>query len=164
MLPLLPAEQRLQAVANASVRIAHGEFLDDIAADIGVSKQTLSLWLLDDLPEQYKLAQRRGLIRRIADADQRLEEAEDPLDLAKAREMAKFARWDAERRLPALFGMKQEISHTHTMVVEERLQADLSELVRSVKATHNKPQVLDITPIPDTPLQLSATDVQEQQE
>ncbi len=110
-LPVIPADQHLAAVASAAQRIANGEHLKTIAAEIGVTPQAIGQWLLDELPEQYRVAQRRGLIRRIIDADKALDDAADPLSLARAREVARFARWDAERRLPALFGPKQEVTH-----------------------------------------------------
>lgn len=53
-----------------------------------------------------------ALVNRIADADDRLEQARDPVQIAKYREMARFARMDFERRRPALYGQKQEVRHT----------------------------------------------------
>ena len=65
------------------------------------------MWMLDEAPEQYRIAQRSALIQRIVEADIGLEDAATPLDIARAREVARFSRWDAERRLPQLFGDKQ---------------------------------------------------------
>lgn len=52
------------------------------------------------------------LVNRIADADERLEAANDAVQIAKYREMARFARMDFERRRAALYGHKQEVKHT----------------------------------------------------
>src|SRR3990167_1006965 len=133
-LPVLPAEQHLAIVATASERIANGERLADIAQDAGITVQAVSLWLLDEQPEQYRLAQRRGLIRRIVDADHALDSAADPLDLARARERARFARWDAERRLPALFGQKQQVDVSVKVSVEHRLESSASQLLEAFVA------------------------------
>lgn len=129
---LLPADQHLKAVTTAAQRIANGERLEDIANDLGVTKQAVSLWLLNEVPEQYKHAQRIGLIRKIVDADERLESANDPLDLARAREAARFARWDAERRLPSLFAQRQMIDVKVEVSVEQRLSEDLGKLIDGV--------------------------------
>jgi transcriptional regulator with XRE-family HTH domain len=131
MLPMLPPSQHLQAVATAAERIANGEKLDDIAKDLGVSKQSVSLWLLDECPEQYRDAQRRGLIRRIVDADDSLDRASDPLDLARARERARFARWDAERRLPKLFAQRQVVDVQVTVGVEAGVLESFDTLLNS---------------------------------
>lgn len=121
-LPVVPLEERRQAIENAADRIAKGELLQTIAEEIGVTKQCLSQWLLDDLPVEYHKAQRRGLIARIALADHGLDVAQTPLDLARAREQAKFARWDAERRLPRLFGQQTHVTVEHVGDLGERLR------------------------------------------
>lgn len=120
--PLLPPEQRLQAIANAAQRIALGEPLKDIAADIGITLQALSLWLLDECPAEYEVAKRRGLIQRIVNADHDLATACNPLEVARAREQCRFARWDAERRLPKLFGQQTHITVEHVGDLAERLR------------------------------------------
>ncbi len=125
MLPLIPYHERQIAIQNAAHRVSQGEPLKDIAADIGVTMQCLSLWLLDECPDEYRTAQRRGLIQRIIIADKALEDASGPLDLARAREQARFARWDAERRLPKLFGQHQHITL--------ELTGDLGDKLRRAK-------------------------------
>lgn len=63
--------------------------------------------MLDEAPEQYKAAQRSALIQRVVEADEMLETATDMVNVARSNSIAKYARWDAERRLPQLFGDKQ---------------------------------------------------------
>lgn len=121
-LPTIPPKERRIAIERAAARIEQGEHLKTIAEDIGVSLQCLSMWLLDDLPAQYAEAQRRGLIARIADADGDLDGAQTPLELARAREKAKFARWDAERRLPKLFGLQTHVTVEITGDLGDRLR------------------------------------------
>ena len=57
--------------------------------------------------------------------------AASSVNIARARETAKFARWDAERRLPHLFGAKQEVHITHDISdtlrqISERKRASLT--------------------------------------
>lgn len=113
---------RDQVIAQALQRINDGETLRQIAPSFNVSHVTLWSLLIGDVPDQYKQAQQAVLIGRIADADQALEDAEDQLNLARAREQAKFARWDAERRLPNLFGAKQTVEHKHTVDLDAAMQ------------------------------------------
>lgn len=150
ILPLLSPEKRLEAVQNAAKRIENGERLVDIAKDIGVTKQALSLWLLDDIPEQYHLAQRRGLINKIIDADTALEVADNPLDLARAREQAKFTRWDAERRLSRLFGQKQEVTIVDNTDLGERLRRSRERVIEgeSQRVVADNPNQHDAAVLP----------------
>ena len=86
----------------------HG--LRAIGQQLGVSHEQVRIWLLDELGPEYAALQRQALIARIVEADVRLENAPGAVDIARAREIAKFARWDAERRLPQLFGPKPAVA------------------------------------------------------
>ena len=99
-----------QLIAQAIEQHADGLSLRQIAAKIGITHGGLRKWLLT-APDQYRAAAISGLTQRIIEADDMLDSAADPVSIARAREIAKFARWDAERRLPHLFGAKQEITH-----------------------------------------------------
>ncbi len=113
-----------QAIAQALTRHAAGESLRQIAPDLGISHVRLRAILLGEVPDEYKAAQADALIERIAEADELLDNAivdddEGNLDhqrssvnIARAREIGKFARWDAERRLPKLFGQQQQAGAT----------------------------------------------------
>jgi hypothetical protein len=111
---IIPIEQRHELMLKAVKQIEQGVSLRDAAKELGISHTSLRIWLLDECPDEYKPAQRRGLIQRIAEADDKLDDAADAVSIARAREQAKFARWDAERRLPHLFG--QKIEQTGTVV------------------------------------------------
>jgi transcriptional regulator with XRE-family HTH domain len=111
-LPSIPPEERHRLIGEALEVHAHGNSLRAIAEQIGVTHGTVRRWLLSEVPQKYRKAQEAGLIARIVDVDEELEEAATPLSIARAREAARFARWDAERRLPHLFGPKQEVTHT----------------------------------------------------
>ena len=123
-----------QAIEQALKRHQEGESLRDIAPSLGISHVRLRAILLGEVPEEYRKAQQESLIERIAEADELLQTAivkdEDGrmdrdtsmVNIAHAREVGKFARWDAERRLPHLFGAKQTVEHKHTVDVAEALQ------------------------------------------
>mgnify|MGYP001295957732 FL=1 len=105
--PSKPSD-RAEIVAKAILDHAEGKSLREIAKDLNVTYEGLRIWMLKDQPKAYKQAQELGLIARIVYADKSMDEAKNSLDIARAREEAKFARWDAERRLPGLFALKQE--------------------------------------------------------
>ena len=107
--PLTPI--RSDIVACALLELADGQSLRQIAAHLDISYEGLRIWILRDQPVQYKVAQELGMVARLVHCDKQLDDAANPLDIARAREAARFARWDAERRLPHLFGQKQEVTH-----------------------------------------------------
>lgn len=125
--PTPPQRTGILAKHDPSVilaRLERGDSLRDVAADIGVTYEAVRIWLLDDAPDEYRRAQRKGLICRIVEADSALDAADDAVDVARARERAKFARWDAERRLPQLFGPRQHVDMTiHSTDLGDRLRA-----------------------------------------
>lgn len=70
-------------------------------------------WMLSELgDEKYRDLVTQCLVARVADADEALELATDPVQISKWRETARFARLDLERRRPALYGPKQEVKHS----------------------------------------------------
>jgi CRISPR/Cas system Type II protein with McrA/HNH and RuvC-like nuclease domain len=87
-------------------RLQSGESLRTIAADLGVSNVGLRAWLLREDREQYSEVITAALTTRVAEADERLDEAEDAVSIARAREQARFARMDYERRRPSLYGQR----------------------------------------------------------
>jgi transposase-like protein len=87
-----------------------GRSVQDIAAQHGVDRGIIYDWMLADLgPEQYQQLITRALVARVRRADEQLETAEQPHHIARARETAKFARMDLERRRPQLYGQRQQI-------------------------------------------------------
>ena len=87
-------------------RIRAGDSLRQIAADVGVSNVGLRAWLLREDREQYADVVTAALTTRVATADDMLETASDAVSIARAREMARFARMDLERRRPHLYGQR----------------------------------------------------------
>lgn len=105
----LPAT-REEKIARALAGIEQGKTLAEIGQEFGVSLSAVHQFLLGNVPEKYRALQERGLIARITEADEKLENASNHLEVARAREIAKFRRWDAERRLKSLFAPSQEVT------------------------------------------------------
>lgn len=125
-------------------RINTGASLRQIAAELGVSNVGLRAWLLRENGEQYSDAITNALTTRVAEADEALEAADDVVSIARAREIARYARMDLERRRPALYGQRQQITHD--------IGPDLGDLLRDARKRVAQP-VIDITPTDDVPVQ-----------
>lgn len=83
-----------------------------LAKKYGVERSTIYRWILGAVgDEKYRDLVTDCLISRIAEADDEMDRAEDVLGVQKAREKARFARMDFERRRPSLYGVKQEVEH-----------------------------------------------------
>lgn len=116
---VLLTEQQRSVVPEVVERYLAGESLQDVAADLSermrrrVDRRALYDWMFTELGGvEYTGLVTRCLVARVADADEALEAATDPVLVAKARETCRFARMDLERRRPALYGAKQEVKHT----------------------------------------------------
>ena len=86
----------------------NGTSMQDIAADLGVHRATLYRHMLRDLGNLHEDVVSDMLITRIAEADEKLDSASDACDIARARERARFARMDYERRRPHLYGQRPQ--------------------------------------------------------
>lgn len=102
-------------------RYRKGESMLTIAAESLVCARTLYRWMLTTLgPEAYYEIQTECLLNRVADADVMLMQAQDSCQVARAREIARFARFDLERRRPEQWGQKQPDQSTKIMVIVNR--------------------------------------------
>lgn len=97
------------ALPDIIQRYLNGESMVDLAKDSAVHPRTLYRWMLTECGPAYDQIITECLSNRIADADVLLMESTDSCQVARARELAKFARMDFERRRPKLYGPKQEI-------------------------------------------------------
>lgn len=105
-----------------------------IAADYGVTRQALGQYLLRHAEDDWKEAQVARAIARKEKAEDDLENAKDPLELAKARELLKSAQWDLERVCRRIYGQEVNINMTVT---------DLGDRLRRARE-----RVIDVTPQP----------------
>lgn len=85
-------------------RYLAGETGPQIALSLGVTKQALSHWLSNVAESEWKSAQFVKAFSRKEQADELIETASNPLDLARAREMLRSAQWDLERVCRRIYG------------------------------------------------------------
>ncbi len=107
-------------------RYLNGESIQELAKDSRTHTRTLYRWMLTDCGPQYDSIITECLTNRIADADELLDSATDSCQIARAREIAKFARMDFERRRPKLYGPKQEIQQDSkiTVIVQRQFEPE----------------------------------------
>ena len=106
-----------------------------IAQQLGVRRSTLTLWLRERCPTDWKNVQiARALIRK-EDGDAGIEGADDALSLARAREMLRSGQWDLERLDSANYGQKQELSVdvNYHVIIESALVNSAASLAESIR-------------------------------
>jgi len=81
-----------------------GKGTDEIARTYGVTRETLTHWLLKAADGDWKAAQLQKAIKRKEDADQDIDDATDMLSLNKANSKLKSAQWDLERVCSRIYG------------------------------------------------------------
>lgn len=109
------------------------ETTHNIAASYGVTRQALGAYLLKHAEEDWREAQIARAIGRKEKAEDELDTADDPLKLAKARELLKSAQWDLERVCRRIYGQEQNININ--------INTDLGDRLRRARE-----RVIDITP------------------
>jgi predicted transcriptional regulator len=135
-------EQRDLIIAH----IAAGRLLRDVARDLGVTPQAISSYLSQD-PE-YQAAKESGIEQQLERWQWEMERANDPLNLARAREAFRAASWRGEREHPRRWGQKQEVTVSHQVQVDERLTERASDLLRRRLATNAAHNVIDAETVP----------------
>lgn len=107
--------------------ILDGKTIAEIADALTLAPKILRHWMLSDVPPEFRHVQELCFHARIIEADTALDRAKDHADIAKRTSQAKLARFDAERRLPRLWGAKQELT-----VIDKTPPPDLTEVARRV--------------------------------
>lgn len=127
-------------------RYLKGESLQILAREHAVSRQTIYNWMLAETGADYDQLITQALVNRIADADQAIEESATMFDIARAREMARFARMDFERRRPKLYGPRQEldVDKKLTIIVQRTPQPIATERSAPAVRTVSDAQVVEI--------------------
>lgn len=88
-------------------RYLAGETSPEIAKSLGVTKQALSHWLIQNAEVQWKSAQLVKALNRKDEAEELMDKASNALDLARAREQLRGAQWDLERVCRRIYGQDQ---------------------------------------------------------
>lgn len=120
-------------------QVRQGRHLQLIADDYSVTPGAISQYLSQD-PE-YKAARENGAEIRLEHQYQKIDTADDALNLARAREGFRAAAWFAEREFPHRWGAKQQIEHSGTVSLAVLLAAKRERTVGagttgSVDAAH----------------------------
>lgn len=105
-------------------RYLSDESTDSIAKDYKVTRQALGGYLLRNAESEWKEAQVARAIARKEAAEDALEVAQDPLQLAKARELLKAAQWDLERTCRRIYGEDKSQVNVVTPILNITIQAD----------------------------------------
>jgi hypothetical protein len=123
----LTAEQRNDYISQGLALLHKGRTLDQIEAMLGLDSKTIRLWMYSAVPEKYRAAKDAAIDARIVQADDKLENAVDHVEITKRAHQARFARHDAERQAPKRWGAKQELT-----IVDDRPPMDMTTLARTI--------------------------------
>lgn len=113
-------------------RYLAGETGPQIAQSLGVTKQALSHWLANVAEAEWKSAQFVKAFNRKEQADELIETASNPLDLARAREMLRSAQWDLERVCRRIYGQDSPPAGTNAVQININLRGQAATV-----APHN---------------------------
>ena len=109
-------EDRIQNYGQEAViaALADGKTMTAISREIGVSVGKLSAWLVSDEERSARAREARSHAARIWDerAEDALAEAQEPFELARAKELAHHYRWRASKIAPREYGDKLVNEHT----------------------------------------------------
>jgi hypothetical protein len=118
-------------------RYLAGETSPQIAQSLGVTKQALSHWLITHAENEWKSAQLVKALSRKDEAEELMDKASNPLDLARAREQLRGAQWDLERVCRRIYG--QDVAQ-----VAQAVQININ--LRRTQDCTPETQVIDIKP------------------
>lgn len=113
--------------------IESGQSLTKIALAYGLGRTTLTDWVARD-PDRSARVREARVASGEASADmaeQVLEAADTPFELAKARELASHYRWRASKTTPATYGDRVQVdTQRGPLTVEEATEAELMAVIR----------------------------------
>lgn len=143
MIATAPAEFRGLTEADILERIEGGDSIREIAQSLGCSRPLLSGWLTSDPDRSARSVRARQLAAAAWDerAEQEIEDAADPFELAKAKEKAHHYRWRASKIAPKVYGDKtvieggeNPVKHDHTLSLSDAAQRTIDLIAGSAKA------------------------------
>lgn len=139
---LIPTEQRPEIAQTAIARYLDGERIEDIAKAYGVHRKRLYQILLEHDVEGWKCAQVAAAIERLEDAKALIDNTNDALDIARARESAKIAQWELERVCKRVYGQSVDVTST-TTIIGDPLEAARRVIYALEQAMHALPEPID---------------------
>lgn len=104
-------------------RYIAGEKIKTMAQQYGVSDISLYAFLLRNVPDEWMAAQSARAFAKKERGEDGLEDAEDPLEVAKARETLRAGQWDLERVRRKDYGRESSEINIHV--------GDLGEILRT---------------------------------
>ena len=117
--PHMLAEVNPQAII---ARYMGGEKIKEIAKEYGASRIALYAFLLRLVPDEWKEAQRARAFSMKEAGEERIQDAADPLELAKGREEARCGQWDLERVDRKNYGRDEQTLNINITDLGERLR------------------------------------------
>ena len=132
-----------------------------VADHLGIRRSTLTRWLRDTIPDEWRAAQIVRAHMRKEDGDEGIYGARDALDLARARELLRSGQWELERLDSENYGQKQEVRMEveHRIKLSQALIDDAIELAARIRGVADNTYCTAIEPeIPPIPSDVSASD------
>ena len=124
----IPQDRKAMILADVRPMLMGGATLDQIAEKHQIGKSTLDYWLAQ-LGEEYRELRKQWLDSKLVKAENRMETATDPFQLAKGRELARMAMWYAERRDPERYADKRELTvKTDDPTTPEQVREKITQL------------------------------------
>ncbi len=112
----LPQEFRDKVIEDAKQRILDGHTIAQIAESHSIAPRTLRYWL-SSLGEEYNELRRAWIDNMLSEAYEEINDAQDVLPLARAREKWKAVTWYAERRDRQRYGVQQQTANNQDLTV-----------------------------------------------
>lgn len=131
--PRIPEERKAEILEAAITGTIEGQSADEIARRYGISAGTIRYWLLND--ERAREARRALIDQELVRCWESLNEATDPLALAKAREEFRYWSWLAERRDAERYSHKQEITVGQPAELGEKLRRARERVIEAAANT-----------------------------
>lgn len=107
------AQAKMNALGDEAffAQLASGSTYTQIAKDVGVAIGSLITWVAADPDRSARAAEVRREMAKAWDekAQHGLEAAQDPFELAKAKELAHHYRWRASKVAPKDYGDRQQV-------------------------------------------------------
>lgn len=123
-------EFRAKAIEAVPEAILAGKTTTQLAAELGIPAITLRSWIIGS--ESAESARGALLAHELMTRSADIDNADDPLTLARAREGFRAWSWIAERRESRLYGQHQQVTVTNQLNVSVELVESARALLEHV--------------------------------